>query len=79
MPSNEVRYTGHGANTGGLQGHSVGEDYPYMIIGVQGRAEAPTEWQVMDSRTSARSARYPTYQRAVIEMTSLRIRNLMHS
>lgn len=74
-----VRYTGHGINTGGLQGHSVGADYPYMIIGVQDRAEAPTEWQVMDSRTSNRSPRYPTYKRAVIEMASLRIRNLMHS
>ncbi len=77
--SNQVRYTGHGINTGGLQGHSVGADYPYMIIGVQDRLEAPTEWQVMDSRTSNRSARFPTYQRAVIEMTSLRTRNLMHS
>ena len=77
--SNEVRYTGHGANTGGLQGHSIGPDYPYLIIGVQDRLEAPTEWQVMDSRTSNRSPRFPTYQRAVIEMTSLRTRNLMHS
>lgn len=75
----QVIYTGHGANTGGLQGHSVGADYPYMIIGVQDRLDAPTEWQVMDSRTSNRSQRYPTYKRAEIEMTSLRIRNLMHS
>jgi hypothetical protein len=33
----------------------------------------------MDCRTSNRSERFPTYQRAVIEMTSLRTRNLMHS
>jgi hypothetical protein len=74
-----VRYTGHGINTGGLQGHSVGADYPYMIIGIADRIEQPTEWQVMDCRTSNRSERFPTYQRAVIEMTSLRTRNLMHS
>jgi len=77
--SDQVRYTGHGANTGGLQGHSVGADYPYMIIGVQDRLDAPTEWQVMDSRTSNRSDRFPSYQRAVIEMTKLRLRDLMHS
>ncbi len=77
--SNSVRYTGHGANTGGLQAHSVGTDYPYMIVGIADRLEAPTEWQVMDCRTSNRSNRFPTYQRAVIEMTSLRTRNLMHS
>lgn len=74
-----VRYTGHGANTGGLQGHSVGSDYPYMIIGVQDRLEAPTEWQVMDSRTGNKTPRFPTYQRAQIELTSLKIRNCMHS
>ena len=26
--SNATRYTGHGANTGGLQGHSIGGTYP---------------------------------------------------
>lgn len=74
-----VRYTGHGANTGGLQAHSIGTDYPYMIVGTQTGAHAPTEWQVMDCRTSNRSRRFPTYQRAVIEQASLRTRNLMHS
>lgn len=74
-----VTYTGHGAATGGLQGHSVGSDYPYMIVGVQDRAEAPTEWRVMDTRTSKMSDKFPTQQRAIIEMSSLRIRNCMHS
>lgn len=77
--SAEVRYTGHGANTGGLQGHSVGADYPYMIIGVQDHFTAPTEWQVMDCRTGNRSNRYPTQRRAIIEMSVLRCRNMMHS
>jgi hypothetical protein len=73
-----VTYTGHGAKTGGLQGHSVGDEYPYIIIGVADRWEAPTEYQVMDSRTGNRSVRYPTYMRAYIELTSLRTRNMMH-
>lgn len=78
-PAQAVTYTGHGAATGGLQGHSVGSDYPYMIVGVQDRAEAPTEWRVMDTRTSKMSDKFPTQQRAIIEMSSLRIRNCMHS
>lgn len=73
------RYTGHGANTGGLQGHSIGTDYPYMIIGIADRLDAPTEWQIMDCRTGNRSNRFPTYRRAVIELATLRTRNLMHS
>lgn len=78
-PESKAQYTGHGAATGGLQGHSVGSDYPYMIVGVQDRLEAPTEWRVMDTRTSKMSDKFPTQQRAVIEMASLRVRNCMHS
>lgn len=74
----KVAYTGHGAKTGGLQGHSVGEEYPYIVMGVADRWEAPTEYVVMDSRTGNRSARFPTYMRAYIELTSLRVRNCMH-
>lgn len=75
----QVQYTGHGDNTGGLQRHSIGTEYPYLIMGVQDRLEAPTEWVIMDTRTSNRSQRFPTYQRAVIELSSLRVRNLLHS
>ena len=75
----QVQYTGHGANTGGLQAHSVGPDYPYMVVGVQDRYEAPTEWCVMDTRTSRLSQRFPTQQRALIEMSCLRARNMMNS
>lgn len=75
----KVAYTGHGAATGGLQGHSVGSEYPYMIMGVADRITQPTEWVVLDTRTSNRSRRFPTYQRAVIELNSLRVRNCMHS
>lgn len=34
MEKAQVKYTGHGEKTGGLQGHSVGDDYPFCIIGV---------------------------------------------
>lgn len=78
-PESKAQYTGHGANTGGLQGHSMGDEYPYLIIGVADRWEAPTEYSVMDTRTGNRSPRYPTYQRAYIELTSLKLRNCMHS
>ena len=77
--SKQVRYTGHGANTGGLQCHSVGPDYPYMIVGVQERLTAPTRWRVMDTRTSKMSNSFSTMARAVIEMAALRTRNMMHS
>jgi hypothetical protein len=77
--SNQVQYLGHGANTGGLQQHSVGSDYPYMIVGVQDRLEAPTRYRVMDTRTSKMSDPFPTQQRAIIEMNQLRIRNMMHA
>ena len=50
-----------------------------MIVGVQDRAEAPTRYRVMDTRTSKMSDSFPTQLRAIIEMTSLRARNLMHS
>jgi hypothetical protein len=33
MQNAQVQYTGH-AGKGGLQGHSLGDDYPFCIIGV---------------------------------------------
>ena len=32
--SNAVQYSGHGANSGGLQMHSIGDEYPRMVVGV---------------------------------------------
>jgi hypothetical protein len=29
----EVKYLGHGSNTGGLQQHSLGADYPFTVVG----------------------------------------------
>ncbi len=72
-------YMGHGARSGGLQAHSMGDEYPYIIHGITTGPHAPTEYQVMDSRTGNTSQRFPTYMSAYIHYTSLRVRNLMHS
>ena len=69
-----THYTGHGAKTGGLQGHSVGSNYPYMTAGTgDGR------WVVMDGRTSNESRTVRTYNEAQQLITGLRLRNMMHS
>lgn len=77
--STQVQYTGHGANTGGLQRHSVGAEYPYTVMGVASRLEAPTEWVVVDTRTGNRSTPSKTYREAEIKLYGLKLRNLMHS
>ena len=32
MASNDMQYTGHGENTGGLQRHSLGDFYPWISV-----------------------------------------------
>ena len=39
MASTDMRYTGHGSNTGGLQLHSIGDTYPWISV-VQGDGES---------------------------------------
>ncbi len=60
----QVNYTGHGARTGGLQGHSVGPLMPYMIQAV-GRPDGLSR-QVLDSRTGNLSRLCRTYREAEI-------------
>ncbi|KVD50580.1 hypothetical protein [Burkholderia ubonensis] len=31
----ETKYTGHLPNSGGLQGHSIGDSYPFAVVGCQ--------------------------------------------
>lgn len=51
-------YLGHGANTGGLQQHSIGEDYPYVVVGTMHRSmDKPVDYvryYVMNADTGAR-------------------------
>lgn len=44
-PPEGVKYTGHGANTGGLQQHSIGPEYPFITY-MRG-----DKWRILDSRT----------------------------
>ena len=43
MTSNDMQYTGHGSNTGGLQRHSIGDTYPWISV-VTHADGAPDTW-----------------------------------
>lgn len=73
-----VQYLGHGKNTGGLQAHSVGWEYPYTVIGVQRGPEGALRWAVMDTRNGQIGADKATQRECTIEIASLKIRNMMH-
>ena len=75
--SQSTGYTGHGANTGGLQAHSTGPLMPFMIQSV-GLPDS-RQFQVLDSRTGNTGRMHRTYHEAEMEVFSLRLRNLMHS
>lgn len=66
-------YQAHGARTGGLQGHSVSEQYPYTVIGIGER------WAAMDLRTGRTGNKHRTYREAEIDIAGLKLRNLMNS
>ena len=82
-----VEYMGH-VEGGGLQRHSVGDIYPYIIEGSQnygdksladrGGVEVPMEWKVLDSRTGVKSKSFPTCLGAHIHAAGLLLRNMMH-
>lgn len=76
---NTVQYLGHGKGTGGLQLHSIGAEYPYTIIGVQRGPEGALRWAVMDTRNGQIGADKATQNECMIEIASLKIRNMMHS
>lgn len=73
----QVEYLGH-ANSGGLQKHSIGAEYPYTIVGTQQNACAPTKWFVTDTRTSKCGELRHSYKEAAADLWSLKIRNMMH-
>lgn len=85
-----AEYSGHAANSG-LQKHSIGEDYPYIIFGVEdygnkskaerlaaGEAMPPLEWRIMHAVSGSESKNFPTYALAAIEVASLKLRDMMH-
>lgn len=75
----QAQYLGHGAGTGGLQRHSIGDEYPYTVVAVMHHADAPVRWLAMDTRTGNVSREFATHKEASIEIASLKIRNMMHS
>jgi hypothetical protein len=75
MSTGANAYKGHGANTGGLQRHSVGDLYPYTVIRKGARAE---QFLAFDMRTSNEGAPRRTYIEAAQDIASLRLRNMMH-
>ena len=64
-------YTGHLPNSGGLQGHSIGAEYPYIVEGVQQSADGPVRWRVLDSRNGQRYTLRPSYAGAQKELEAL--------
>lgn len=77
MSTGANQYTGHGANTGGLQCHSVGSMYPFTIEAFGNLR--PTKWRWRNLVTGQRGTPQPTHNLAVIELTSLRINTMMNS
>lgn len=67
------------AGTGGLQKHSIGADYPFTLVATQSNGYARLQWVVMDCSTGNISRKFHTSMEARIHLTSLRIRNMMHS
>jgi hypothetical protein len=69
-------YSAHGAKTGGIQTHSIGEMFPYTII----REGARAQWHVaMDMRTGNTGHRRTSYFESQQDIAALKLRNLMHS
>ena len=53
----EAKYEGHLANSGGLQGHSVGDSYPFAVVGVVW-ADLDERAALADQSSSDRATRY---------------------
>lgn len=76
-PIGQKRIVGHAAK-GGIQNHSLGEDYPLTIVGTQAHADAPTEWYVMNCVTGKKGFTRRTYVECQLDITQIKIRNMMH-
>lgn len=75
--SNAYQTIGHRASQPGLRGHSVGQLFPFTVI-ARGCGDA-LMWHAMDMRTGNEGRACRTYNEAVIDITSIKLRNLMHS
>lgn len=71
-------YTGHGAKTGGLQQHSIGDLYPYTVMAV-GHGPTKLMYCAFDCRSGSTGRERHTYAEAERDIHTARIRNMMHS
>lgn len=55
-----VEYTGHRADSGGLQGHSIGSAYPFTVIGVLW-VDSADRVALADHSAAHRPTRYVVY------------------
>ncbi len=68
-------YTGHAPNSG-LQRHSLGDHYPYTLIGIG----FPTvRYAAFDCRTGNVGRDFATAEEALRDIVGIRIRNLINS
>lgn len=59
----DAQYTGHHGKSG-LQGHSIGDEYPFVIYKV-GHSDGPDKWAVLDGSTGHyHPERFDTYPQA---------------
>ena len=66
---------GHAATAPGLRGHSVGETYPYTVVAI---GAYPVQYAAMDLRTGNTGHLRGSYAAAAIDVTALRVRNLIN-
>lgn len=52
---------GHAEKHGGLRGHSIGDVYPYSVVGV---GHAPTLWGALDTRNGEVGTLWPSVDEA---------------
>ena len=71
-PVPNIGYTGHGANTGGLQQHSVGELYPFISVVSEEHGRC-----LLDSRTDQEVRGIANYDEMVIIAHFYKTRSLM--
>lgn len=70
---------GHSAAHPGLRGHSCGEHYPLHVQAVGSGPTQYLQWQVVNLRTGRTGHPRRSYQEALIDLVSIRIRDLQHS
>lgn len=66
---------GHAAKAPGLRGHSIGDMYPYTVVAI---GAYPVQYAAMDLRTGRTGYPRGSYAAAAIDLTALRVRNLIN-